>query len=134
MVWLFPEGASVKWAQVTGLVYCHDALDAGVSVAQFHLDAVRPDFGPLLQSIREQFTTPLTLRVYGTERATVLVHDHKGILRVVGEFGPAGSPLQRVWGRDPTREMEVRLTDHKLPPVTESPGVDQWFTNDRDGA
>ena len=78
VVWLFENRAEVTWAQVAGLDCCHDALDLGISVAQFSLDPANPDFGPVLECIRKQINEPLTLRCFGNDRATVLVRDHAG--------------------------------------------------------
>ena len=137
VVWLLNDRATVTWAQVGGLGCCHDALDAGVSVAHFRLDPVRPDFRPVLNSIREQFTIPIVLKVYGTARATVHVRDDKGILRTIGEIGESETRLgwfRRRRRREPTHETEVRLADPTLPPLTEPSGVDDWFKTTRHGA
>jgi hypothetical protein len=134
VVWLFGDRAEVTWAQVADLGRYHDALDAGVSVAQFNLDAKQPNFGPLLQSIREQFTTPLTLRLYGADRATVHVRDHRGVLRRVGEIGASPGWFQRLWPGDPTRETTVRFSDEALPPLAAPSGVDTWFASGGHGA
>ncbi len=137
VVWLFKDRAEVTWAQVGGLGCCHDALDAGVRVARFRLDPGRPDFEPVLQSIRKQFTVPIILKLYGTTRATVHVRDDKDVVRTIGEIGERTHEFGwfRQWGRrDRAQEIAVRLVDAVLPPLTEPSGVDDWFKRTRHGA
>jgi hypothetical protein len=126
VVWLFQDRAEVTWAQVAGLGCCHDSLDLGISVAHFRLDSARPEFGPLLDCIRQQINEPLLIRCFGHERATVFVRDSGGTLREVGELG------NRAWSdlltrSLPTHETLIRLSDPGPPPVTSPSGVDQWF-------
>jgi hypothetical protein len=64
VVWLFDDRAAVTWAQVAGLDRYHDALDLGISVAQFRLDSANPDVGPVLECIRKQIDEPLVLRCF----------------------------------------------------------------------
>ena len=134
VVWLFPDGAKVTWAQVGGLGCDHDSLDLGVSVAFFRLSPERPDFGLILESIREQCRAPLTVKVYTPNRATVLVCDRKGVLRKVGELGSPLGWSERLRPGNPIRESVVRLSDPVPPPVSEPSRVDEWFIGDQSGA
>jgi hypothetical protein len=144
VVWLFAKHAEVTWAQVGGLDCCHDSLDLGISVAGFRLDPKKPDFAPVLQSIREQFDQPLTLRCFGSEHATVLVRDHRGKLQKVGEIGRGEVGRGEVGQQagwfglsrrvPPTQETTIRLSDSQPPPVTSPSGVDEWFGSGGDGA
>jgi hypothetical protein len=134
VVWLFPERAEVTWAQVAGLGCCHDSLDLGVPVASFGLSPERPDFGPVIDSIREQCNAPLTVKVYTPNRATVSVCDRKGVLCKVGELGPPLGWLERIRPGSPARESVIRLADSAPPPVSEPSRVDEWFTIDHSGA
>jgi hypothetical protein len=130
VVWLFAHRAAVTWAQVAGLDCCHDSLDLGIGVAEFGLDRRRPDFAPLLDSIREQLNAPLTLRCYGDDRATVLTRDHRNKPREVGSVGRNRNWPDLLAGFSPTREVVVRFTDTAPPPVTSPSGVDEWFGTD----
>ncbi len=46
VVWSLEDRAEVTWAQVGGLGYTHDSLDAFVSAGAVRLDPARPDFAP----------------------------------------------------------------------------------------
>jgi hypothetical protein len=133
-VWLFADRAEVTWAQVAGLDCCHDSLDLGISVAHFRLNSKKPDFEPILASIRGQITEPLTLRRFGDERTTVLVRDGSGKLREVGALGQRAG-WREVWQRAvPTQETVIRLSDANPPPVSAPSGVEEWFGADGHGA
>jgi hypothetical protein len=127
VVWLFEDRAEVTWAQVAGLDCCHDALDLGISVGQFRLDPARPDFGPVLECVRQQINEPLTLRCFGSDRATVLVRDYAGKLCKVGEVGSRVGWSVMLRRARPTHETVIRLADPEPPPVTAPSGVDEWF-------
>jgi hypothetical protein len=127
VVLLFEDRAEVTWAQVGGLDCCHDALDLGISVARFRLDRANPDFGPVLECIQTQVNAPLTLRCFGTDRATVLVRDHADKLQKVGDVGNRARWSDLLRRAAPTHEVVIRLTDQEPPPVTSPSGVDEWF-------
>jgi hypothetical protein len=117
--------ADLGWAQVTRLDY-HDDLDLALSVAQFSLEGSRPEFAPVLRSIREQLAAPIALRLFD-DRATVYVLDARGERRKVGEIGGRVG-----WPREQSAtphggEVIVRFTDAAPPPVSVSPSVDAWF-------
>lgn len=133
VVWLCSHHADVTWAQVAGLGCCHDALDLGIGVKRFPLTPEHPDFGPLVAGIREQLMAPLTLRLYKSQVATVLVRDQKGYLRRVGRLGTPLNILERIWG-PPAQETMVRMVDEASPPITEPSHVDEWFAAGRTGA
>jgi len=133
VVWLGSDRADVTWAQVAGLGCCHDSLDRGVSVASFRVSPERPDFGPVLDSIREQCRAPLTMKTYISNRATVLVGDRKGVLRKVGEIGPPLKWFECIRRGNPTLECVISLADPEPPPVTEPSRVDEWFVLDHSG-
>ena len=122
VVWLDAGAAQVIWAQVVGLDCCHDSLDMGVGVARFTLKPKKRDFRPVLDCIRGLIDEPVTLRCFAADRATILVRDHKGKLKEVGQIG---QPAARSWRRrapDPTNEVAVRLSDALPPPITEPSG------------
>lgn len=130
VVWLSPDSAEVTWAQVAELDCCNDSLDLGVSVAHFSLSLERSDFGPVIDSIREQCRAPLTVKVYSPNQATVLVCDRKGVLRKVGKLGPPVGWFKRIRRGNPIRESVICLADPAPPPVTEPSHVDEWFIVD----
>lgn len=129
VVWLFAGTAEVTWAQVAALDCCHDSLDLGISVGRFRFKTARPDFGPVLECVAEQINKPLTLRCFGSDRATVLVRDRAGKLCEVGEIGNTRGWFDLLRHALATHETVIRLTDSKPPPVTESAGVDRWFAS-----
>ena len=127
VVWLFDDRARVTWAQLWGLGSSHDALDLGISVAQFRLDPTNPDFDPVLECIRKQVNEPLILRCFGTDRATVFVRDDADELRKVGVVGRRFGSSYVLRRAVPTHERVIRLTDPDPPSVTGPSGVDKWF-------
>ena len=126
VVWLFDDRAEVTWAHVAGLDCCHDSLDRGVSVAGFRFDCHQPDLRPVLDCIRSQFSAPLTLRLFDTNQAAVLVRDDRGSLRDEGEFGATPGQLPWFRRRVLVGETTVRLTDATPP---EPSHVDRWFAS-----
>lgn len=127
VVWLFDDRAEVTWAQVAALDYDHDSLDLGPSVAQFRLNRADPDFSPVLDCIRQQIDAPLIIRCFGSDRATVLVHDHANKLREVGHIGSPVGWSELLRRSAPIQEAVIRLTDSDPPPVTSPSSVDKWF-------
>lgn len=129
VVWLDAAVAEVTWAQVAGLVCCHDSLDLGIGVGRFRFKSIRSrvlDFSRVLECIRLQITGPVTMRCFGNEGASILVHDEKWNLCEVGRIGP-GAERDVVAPGAPLREVIVRLTDSESPPVAAPSGVDAWF-------
>jgi hypothetical protein len=131
VVWLTDSEGAVALAQVGGLGMTHDSLDLGVWVSRTELDASRPNFAPLLERVREQLFASLTLRMYGSNRATVWVRDTRDVLRRVGILGTPLGWLDRLVRRAPTSEAQIRFVDSASSPVTEPSGVDEWFATSR---
>ena len=105
---------------------CHDSLDLGVSAGGFRFNRKEPDFEPILACFRAQFTAPLTLRMYGSESALVLVADARVRMQELGSVGtPALTrPLAHAVA---TSQTMVRRTDDTPPPVSGPSRVDEWF-------
>jgi len=133
VVWLTAKHGEIILAQVGGLGINHDSLDLGVGVARTDLDPSRPDFVMLLARIREQLFTPITVRLYGSNQATVWVRDKRDVLRQVGGLGTPLGWLDRIVRRAPTSEVQIRFVDSEPPPLTEPSGVNEWFAT-RHGA
>ena len=75
-------------------------------------------------------TEPLTLRVFDDPTATVLVRDHRGTLREVGEVGTSSRGRGPFGRRTLTEETQIRFTDPLPPPVVQPSGVEDWFEHD----
>ena len=127
VVWLEPSEAAVTLAQVGGLGINHDSLDLGVWVARVELDPSRPDFTELLRRIREQLLAPLTVRLYGSDQATVWAHNNMNVLRRVGNLGRRVGWFERRFRGAPTSEIQIRFVDSESPPISEPSDVNKWF-------
>jgi len=126
-VWLAADAAQIIWTQVADLHCCHDSLDMGVGVARFTLKPKKRALQPVLDCIRGLIDAPVTLRCFADDHATILVRDHKGRLKEVGEIGQPAARSRRRRAADPINEVAVRLSDPSAPPVTEPSGADGWF-------
>jgi hypothetical protein len=131
VVSLTAKHGDIILAQVGSLGIDHDSIDLGVGVARTDLDPSRPDFAVLLARIREQLFTPMTVRLYGPNQATVWVRDKRDVLRKVGALGTPLGWLDRIVRRAPASEVQIRFVDSEPPPLTEPSGVNEWFATRR---